>query len=227
MTTCATSPTTTTRTPGRPTSGVGTKSRGRSAPRYNRCLPHFLGGPMGALDGRVAIITGAGRGIGREHALLFAPEGAKVVVNDLGGGLDGTSQATSRPKRSSPRSRPWAARRSPITTTSPTGRRGERLVQQRAGRLRRPARAREQRRHPARPRAGEPVRRGLGLGHQRPPEGPLRARRATPRTTGASRPRRATPSRPRSSTRRRRRDCSATSASRTTAPPRPASPPSR
>ena len=46
---------------------------------------------MGALDGRVAIITGAGRGIGREHALLFAAEGAKVVVNDLGGGLDGSS----------------------------------------------------------------------------------------------------------------------------------------
>ncbi len=39
---------------------------------------------MGALDGRVAIITGAGRGLGREHARLFAAEGAKVVVNDLG-----------------------------------------------------------------------------------------------------------------------------------------------
>src|ERR1051325_8023175 len=45
---------------------------------------------MGALDGRVAIITGAGRGIGREHALLFAQEGAKVVVIDLGGAMDGT-----------------------------------------------------------------------------------------------------------------------------------------
>ena len=38
---------------------------------------------MGSLDGRVAIVTGAGRGIGREHALLFAAEGAKVVVNDV------------------------------------------------------------------------------------------------------------------------------------------------
>ena len=45
---------------------------------------------MGSLDGRVAIITGAGRGIGREHALLFAAEGAKIVVNDLGGANDGT-----------------------------------------------------------------------------------------------------------------------------------------
>ena len=49
---------------------------------------------MGSLDGRVAIITGAGRGIGREHALLMAAEGAKVVVNDLGGAADGSGADT-------------------------------------------------------------------------------------------------------------------------------------
>jgi NAD(P)-dependent dehydrogenase (short-subunit alcohol dehydrogenase family) len=48
----------------------------------------------GILDGRVAIITGAGRGIGREHALMMAGQGAKIVVNDLGAEMDGSGGAT-------------------------------------------------------------------------------------------------------------------------------------
>ena len=45
---------------------------------------------MGLLDGRVAIVTGSGRGIGREFALCMAREGARIVVNDVGAALDGS-----------------------------------------------------------------------------------------------------------------------------------------
>jgi len=46
-------------------------------------------------EGRIAVVTGAGRGVGREHALLLAAHGAKVVVNDIGAGVDGAGKDAS------------------------------------------------------------------------------------------------------------------------------------
>src|SRR3569833_87577 len=52
---------------------------------------------MGALDGKVVLVTGGGNGIGRDCALIAAQEGAKVVVNDLGGGLKGEDEGSAGP----------------------------------------------------------------------------------------------------------------------------------
>src|ERR1700741_4338802 len=57
------------------------------AKQYDQGRPGMAQG--GCLAGKVMVVTGAGRGIGREIALLAAAEGAKVVVNDLGGAADG------------------------------------------------------------------------------------------------------------------------------------------
>lgn len=73
-------------------------------------------------DGKVAIITGAGGGLGRSHALALAKLGAKVVVNDLGGNVDGTGGSSQAAEKSLRKSRRRAARLSPMAPASPTER---------------------------------------------------------------------------------------------------------
>ena len=64
-------------------------------------------------DGKVAIVTGAGNGLGRSHALALAARGAKVVVNDLGGARDGTGESLSAATMSLKKFSIMAERRSP------------------------------------------------------------------------------------------------------------------
>ena len=62
------------------------------------------------LEGKVALITGAGRGIGRDHAIMMAEHGAKIVVNDLGGDEFGGPGSLTPHKKSCLRLRRWVAR---------------------------------------------------------------------------------------------------------------------
>ena len=73
---------------------------------------------MGLLDGKVVIVTGAGGGIGREHALAMAKEGAAIVVNDLGGARDGTGAGHTMAEKVVAEIKGRAARRPRTSTTS-------------------------------------------------------------------------------------------------------------
>ena len=129
---------------------------------------------MGALEGRVAIITGAGRGIGREHALLFAAEGAKVVVNDLGGNADGTGGDKTPAEEVVHEIEKMGGEAIANGDNVASWEGGQRMVNSADRGVRRARHPRQQRRHPARPGAREHDRGGVGRRRRRPPEGPLR-----------------------------------------------------
>ena len=126
-------------------------------------------------EGRVAIVTGAGRGVGREHALLLAAHGAKVVVNDIGAGRGRSGEGRLARQRGrchhqEGRRRGHHQRRGRQQLEGRQGddRRGDRAFRQ-------ARRAHQQRRHPARPHAHQHGRERVGLGDPGAPEGHVRA----------------------------------------------------
>ena len=124
---------------------------------------------MGICDGRVVVITGAGRGIGREHALAYAREGAKIVVNDLGGEMDGTGSSTGPAGEVVDEIRGMGGEAIANGDDVSRLRRGRAAHSGRRRPLRHHRRAGEQRRHPARPHAGQHDHRRVGRRHQGAP----------------------------------------------------------
>ena len=129
---------------------------------------------MGICDGRVVIVTGAGGGLGREHALAFAAEGASVLVNDLGVSRTGEGDGSKGPAQQVVDEIIAAGGKAAANTDSvtdfaagkPHGRAGPRH-------FRPPRRRREQCRLPARPHVRVDLRGGVGRRHQRPSQGPF------------------------------------------------------
>ena len=172
---------------------------------------------VGLLDGRVAIVTGSGRGIGREFALCFGREGAKVVVNDVGVSLDGRG-TDEDPGRAGVQGDRGARRRggAELRLRQRLRRRGRHRAD-RGRRVRHGRHPRQQRRHRPRPLAAQDGGGRLRRGDRRPPQGHVQLH--TSRGAGDE----GQGLRPHRQHHVVGRACAATSARPTTARPRPGS----
>ena len=128
----------------------------------------------GICEGRIAIVTGAGRGLGREHALELARQGAKVVVNDLG--TSGSGEGASSGPAQEVVDEILAMGGEAVANASDIAdfQQAQQMVQLADRHVRRARRARQQRRLPPRPDARQRHRGRVGRGHPRAPQGSLR-----------------------------------------------------
>ena len=111
-------------------------------------------------DGKVAIITGAGGGLGRQHALMMATRGALIVINDLGGSVDGTGSDKGAAEQVVDEIKAAGGEAVADTDSVATPEGGAAIVQTRDRRLRQGRHRHQQRRHPARqvvPQHGPPT----------------------------------------------------------------------
>ena len=126
-------------------------------------------------EGRVAIVTGAGRGFGREHALLLAAHGAKVMVNDIGAGIDGSGRDASLAGEVVSLDQKGGGEAIVNGDDVSDWNGAKAMIDAAIKHLRQARHRHQQRRHPARPHAHQHGRGGVGRGDPGAPEGHVRA----------------------------------------------------
>ena len=124
----------------------------------------------GMMEGKVAVVTGAGGGIGREIALMMAAAGAKVIVADIGASLTGEGGSASPAQQTKQLIEQKGGAAEICTESVAAWGSAQKIIQAALGSFRPDRRRGEQRRHPARRDLPQDDRGRLAVGHRRPPE---------------------------------------------------------